>query len=88
MVPRMMRKADETDEPMIPPISEKESNRSLIAAELAATTMAVTMTIVLCPREKKVPTVTGRWPEATRRRVQRSMAAMWSASRAWRRPSV
>ena len=34
----------------------------------------VKRTNVECPREKKVPTVTGRWPEAMRRRVMRSMA--------------
>ena len=43
---------------------------------------------VECPKEKKVPTVTGRCPDAMRRRVIRSMADMWSASKAWRRPSV
>jgi hypothetical protein len=39
MEPRIMRKADETEEPIMPPTSPKASNWSLIAAELAATTM-------------------------------------------------
>lgn len=32
------------------------------------------------PKEKNVPTATGFWPVATRRRVTRSMMVMWSAS--------
>lgn len=88
ITPSRIRKAAETDEPMIEPTSENAPKRFDIAAELAATMMEVMITIVECPREKNVPTVTGRWPEATRRRVMRSMADMWSASRACRRPRV
>lgn len=73
--------------PMMLPTRVNPSNRSLSAPLVAATTTHVTITMVLWPSEKKVPTVTGRWPEAIRRRVMRSMAEMWSASRAWRRPS-
>jgi hypothetical protein len=36
----------------------------------------VMMTIVECPRLKNIPTVTGRWPAAIRRRVMRSIAEM------------
>jgi hypothetical protein len=32
---------------------------------------------VECPNEKNVPTVTGRWPAAMRRRVMRSMACLY-----------
>ncbi len=41
-----------------------------------------------CPSEKKKPTASGRWPSVISLRVVLSIAAMWSASKAWRRPSV
>ena len=41
-----------------------------------------------CPREKKKPTLRGRFPSAMSLRVVLSMAEMWSASKAWRIPSV
>ena len=50
------------------------------------TPMATTM--VECPRAKKYPTLTGCFPSFISLRVVLSMAAMWSASKAWRRPSV
>ncbi|KAK5631930.1 hypothetical protein RRF57_007644 [Xylaria bambusicola] len=68
--------------PMMPPTYWKPSKRSRRAPAVAATTMHIMMMMVEWPREKNVPTVTGRWPDATRRRVIRSMAAMWSASKA------
>ena len=40
------------------------------------------------PSEKKNPTLSGRLPSSTSLRVVLSMAAMWSASKAWRMPSV
>src|SRR5690242_19591136 len=45
-------------------------------------------TTVEWPREKKKPTLSGRLPSAMNLRVVLSIAAMWSASNAWRRPSV
>ena len=45
-------------------------------------------TIVEWPSEKKNPTLSGRWPSAISFRVVLSIAPMWSASKAWRRPSV
>ena len=45
-------------------------------------------TTVEWPSEKKNPTLSGRWPSAISLRVVLSIAAMWSASNAWRRPSV
>lgn len=74
--------------PIMLPTREKPSKRLRRAPLVAATTMQVMMTTVLWPREKNVPTDAGRWPDAISRRVVRSMAAMWSASRPWRRPSV
>ena len=40
------------------------------------------------PSEKKNPTLSGRLPSLISLRVVLSMAAMWSASKAWRIPSV
>ena len=40
------------------------------------------------PREKKNPTPSGRRPSCISLRVVLSIAAMWSASNAWRSPKV
>ena len=56
-------------------------------AEMAIRTDRAT-TIVEWPSEKKSPTPTGRWPSCISLRVVLSIAAMWSASTAWRRPNV
>ena len=45
-------------------------------------------TTVEWPSEKKKPTPSGRWPSFMNLRVVLSIAAMWSASKAWRIPSV
>ena len=45
-------------------------------------------TMVEWPSEKKKPTPSGRLPCASIFRVVLSIAAMWSASKAWRRPKV
>ena len=49
---------------------------------------ARTKTIVEWPRAKKKPTLSGRLPSCISLRVVLSIAAMWSASKAWRIPSV
>ena len=54
----------------------------------SANSSASAKTIVECPSEKKKPTLSGRWPSAISLRVVLSIAAMWSASNAWRSPSV
>lgn len=86
------RNAALTAVPTTLPTREKPSKRSRSAPLVAATTTHVTTTTVEWPSENHVPTDTGReLPPAlanTRRRVVRSMAAMWSASSAWRSPSV
>ena len=41
-----------------------------------------------CPSENQKPTLSGRLPSAISLRVVLSIAEMWSASNAWRRPSV
>ena len=45
-------------------------------------------TTVEWPSEKKKPTLSGRWPSLISLRVVLSIAPMWSASNAWRIPSV
>ena len=49
---------------------------------------AMASTTVECPREKKKPTPIGRWPSCSSLRVVLSMAEIWSASKAWRRPKL
>ena len=45
-------------------------------------------TTELWPRLNQNPTLSGRWPSVISLRVVLSMAAMWSASKACRRPRV
>ena len=45
-------------------------------------------TIVEWPSENQNPTLSGRWPSRISLRVVLSIAEMWSASNAWRMPSV
>ena len=45
-------------------------------------------TIVECPSENQNPTLSGRFPSAISFLVVLSIAEMWSASNAWRIPSV
>ncbi len=45
-------------------------------------------TIVEWPSEKKKPTPSERLPSPRNLRVVLSIAAMWSASKAWRSPNV
>ena len=81
------RNVAETVVPMTPPIDWRAGTSLTKAADMAMTTESAT-TIVECPSEKKRPTATGRWPSCMSLRVVLSMAAMWSASTAWRRPNV
>jgi len=53
-----------------------------------ASSIASANTTVEWPSEKKNPTASGRCPSLISLRVVLSMAAMWSASKAWRRPSA
>ena len=57
-------------------------------AAVAAIAMEPTMTMVECPSENIRPTDTGRFPSCISLRVTLSMAAIWSASTAWRRPKL
>lgn len=83
-----IRNAAEMDDPIMEPTSEEAPKRPNIATELAATTIEITTTTVEWLREKTIPTVTGRWPEASRRLTLRSMAVVWSASNACRMSRV
>jgi hypothetical protein len=87
-IPSKMRTPALTPVPIIFPTFRNPSNLLSSAPLVAATTIHVIITIVECPRLNQVPTVTGFEPVATRRRVMRSIADIWSASRACRRPKV
>ena len=82
------RNPAETSVPATAPKVVNESNRSLSEAEKTAIAMESAITIVECPSEKKRPTPTGRLPSCMSLRVTLSIAAMWSASKAWRRPKL
>ncbi len=56
------------------------------AVAVPATAAAARITTVEWPMAKNSPTPTGRSPPCISLRVTLSMAAMWSASTAWRRP--
>ena len=74
---------------MTPPTACKDSKRAESAAAAAkATPTDSSITTAEWPSEKKKPTPTGRWPCCISLRVTLSIAAMWSASTAWRRPNV
>lgn len=90
----MNKKEPDTDAPIIPPTSETVPMREYTVNETAIAISTAT-TIVECPMLKNRPTVTGRWNPgplrsgtAMMRRVALSMAEMWSASSACRRPVV
>ena len=87
MIPISSRKTADTLVPISPPISRKLGMSLMNPAERAITTERATTTVEW-PSEKKRPTPTGRWPSCISFRVVLSMAAMWSASTAWRRPKV
>ena len=76
MIANKIKNEAETETPMIPPTRLKSSNFELMADDVAATTSEVIITTVEWPSEKKKPTVTGRWPDASRRRVIRSIALL------------
>ncbi len=56
------------------------------APAVMATSTEAAKTMLEWPMAKNRPTLTGRWPSCISLRVTLSMAAMWSASIAWRRP--
>ena len=86
------RKVPETLVPMRPvtECSPEPPSSTGPASALTPTenSSARTKTTVECPSEKKNPTLSGRWPSPMNLRVVLSIAAMWSASKAWRMPSV
>ena len=88
MAAMMSRKAADTEVPITPPMAWKSSSSSLKVAAVAATAMVASTTTVEWPSEKNRPAATGRLPSCMSLRVTLSMAAMWSASTAWRSPKL
>jgi hypothetical protein len=91
-IPISNRNEPETTGPTRP-VALWRVESSFATAPLRPCTPTVTSTpsaktIVECPSEKKNPTLSGRWPSFMSLRVVLSIAAMWSASKAWRSPSV
>ena len=80
------RNAAETVVPMMPPTSRNAPRFVWSAVAVAAMASDASTTTVECPSEKKKPTAIGRWPCCISLRVTLSIAAMWSASMACRRP--
>ena len=86
MIPMTIRNVPEIAVPMMPPICCAAGMLLTIPADTATRIVRATTTVEW-PSEKKSPTPTGRWPSCMSFRVELSMAAMWSASTAWRRPN-
>ena len=82
------RNSAETLVPTMPLTAFKESKPSIMAEAAKATTTDNPTTAADWPKAKKRPTLTGRWPDCISLRVTLSIAAMWSASTACRRPNV
>ena len=74
--------------PTMPPTAFMSSKRELICADAKPTATDISTTTSEWPSEKKNPTPTGLWPICISLRVELSIAAMWSASTAWRKPKV
>ena len=74
--------------PTTPPTSRTASSWPCRAAAVAAIAAAARSTTVEWPSEKKNPTESGRLPSCISLRTTLSMAAMWSASTAWRSPKT
>ena len=82
------RKNTETDVPISPPTRWNASKRLCSALAAKATPAEAIATTEAWPSEKKKPTPTGRWPSCISLRVTLSIAAIWSASTACRKPKL
>lgn len=80
------RKPAETAVPMVPPTALKPSKRERSASAEIAMPSVARITMVEWPSEKNRPTEKGRLPSCISLCVTVSIAAMWPASTAWRRP--
>ena len=87
-MPITHRKVPETPAPINPPRSFISGSRSRTVVAASAIPTASASTIVECPSEKKKPMPSGRLPRCSMKRTVSSIAAMWSASNAWRRPNM
>ena len=74
--------------PTSPPTARNASIRCCKASVVQAMAADPSSTIVEWPRENMKPTVIGRFPSCISLRVTLSIAAIWSASTAWRRPKL
>ena len=81
------RKPAEKIVAMTLPAALSVSNCASALAVAAIATEAIRIT-ALCPIANHRPTLIGRVPSCISLRVTLSIAAMWSASTAWRSPSV
>ena len=82
------RKMADTRVPTTPPIPLMASSLPCIAEAVAAMARDAKTTMVECPSENHRPTIRGRWPSCISLRTTLSIAAMWSASTAWRIPNT
>ncbi len=81
------RNSADTSVPISPPTLWNAANRPLNAVAVAAMATEASTTTVEWPSEKKKPTAAGRLPSCISLRVTLSIAAIWSASTAWRSPN-
>jgi len=84
----IQRNVPDTPAPIVPPQVCNPGRSALTVLAATARPAVSAKTIVEWPSEKKKPTPSGRLPCARKVRVVLSIAAMWSASNAWRRPKV
>ncbi len=82
------RKAAEALVLITPPTDFRPSKRDATWEAAKPTATDMIKTTAEWPSEKARPTPTGRRPCCISLRVELSMAAMWSASTAWRSPNV
>ncbi len=73
--------------PIDEPMRRMDGSSAVTVRAANATSSVMRNTTVECPSEKKKPTPSGRRSGDMSFRVVLSMAAMWSASNAWRRPN-
>mmetsp|Transcript_50798 Transcript_50798/g.148021 ORF Transcript_50798/g.148021 Transcript_50798/m.148021 type:complete len:204 (+) Transcript_50798:495-1106(+) len=87
-VPTTRRKLPEIEAPNTPPTVVKSCRRDFMKSLATTTAAHMIVTTLECPSAKKRPTVAGRLPATVSLRVTLSMAAMWSASTACRKPKA
>ena len=84
----IQRNVPDTPAPAYAPQSWKPGMLDLTVVAATASPVTSENTTVEWPSEKKNPTPSDRLSSCRNFRVVLSIAAMWSASNAWRRPKV